>query len=224
MLIIILLLSYLYKNDGDHALSKDTDVALWQDYRAYHGMQPFTDAVDFVIVDFKLHDEFDKFKKDHIEHGSSYLKVNEFLQFFIDHHQQLTDSIITQYNHTYLKVCDDDVDMLCRWIYDLRDCFNQEVLRVSAQVTIIICSIIITVLPLACNLLIIIFSSLVAKKPWKEAIMTSIAEEENRLTDLHISAANDIMKTQFQDVVGFQPFILGENLSFKWSIFADYPH
>ena len=80
---------------------------------------------------------------------------------------------------------------------------NQEGLRVSAQVKIIICSIIIIVLPLACHLLIVIFSSLVAKKPWKEAIMTSIAEEENRLTDLHISAANDIMKTQFQDVVGF---------------------
>ena len=197
------MLSYLCKNNEDHALSKDTDVALWQDYRAYHSMQPFTDAVDFVIVNFKLHGEFDKFKKDHIEHGSSYLKVNEFLQFFIDHHQQLTDSIITQYNHTYL----DDIDKLCRWIYDLRDCFNQEGLRVSAQVTIIICSIIIIVLPLACYLLIIIFSSLVAKKPWKEAIMTSIAVEENRLTDLHISAANDIMKTQFQDVVGFFLFL-----------------
>ena len=49
----ILRLSYRYKNDGDHALSKDTDVALWQDYRAYHSMQPFTDAVDFGIVDFK---------------------------------------------------------------------------------------------------------------------------------------------------------------------------
>ena len=49
----ILQLSYLFKNDGDHALSKDTDVALWQDYRAYHSMQPFTDAVDFVIVDFE---------------------------------------------------------------------------------------------------------------------------------------------------------------------------
>ena len=34
-------------------------------------------------------------------------------------------------------------------------------------------------------------------------------------TDLHKSAANEIMKTQFQDVVGFQPSILGENLSFK---------
>ena len=126
----MLSLSYLYKNDGDHALSKDTDVALWQDYRAYHSMQAFTDAVDLVIVDFKLHDEFDKFKKDHIEHGSSYLKVNDLLQFFIDHHQQLTNSIITQYNHTYLKVCGDDVDKLCRWIYDLRDSFNHEGLRV----------------------------------------------------------------------------------------------
>ena len=32
---------------------------------------------------------------------------------------------------------------------------------------------------------------------------------------LHISAANEMMKTQFQDVVGFQPSILWENLSFK---------
>ena len=83
------------------------------------------------------------------------------------------------------------------------------------MVIIVICSIIIIVLPLACYILITIFSSLVAKKPRKEAIMTSIAEEENWLTDLHISAANKIMMTQCQDVVGFQPSILGENMSFK---------
>ncbi len=90
-------------------------------------MQPITDAVDFVIVDFQ---EFDKFKGEHIESGNSYLKMNELLEFFIDQHQQVAESIITQYNHTYLKMSGNDVDKLCRWIYGLRRSFEPEGFRV----------------------------------------------------------------------------------------------
>ena len=81
----------------------------------YNDMQPLTDALDFVILDFQLHEEFDEFKRDQIECGYlSYLKVNELLQFFIDSHLQVTDSIVTQYDQTYLKMTGDDVDKLCK--------------------------------------------------------------------------------------------------------------
>ena len=54
-------LSHLYENDGDHGLSKDVDVALWLDYRAYHNMQSLREERDFVILDFEFHEEFDEF-------------------------------------------------------------------------------------------------------------------------------------------------------------------
>ena len=60
-------LSYLFEEDDDHGLSKDVDVALWQDYRAHHNMQPVRDALDFIIVNDKLHDEFDEFKRVEID-------------------------------------------------------------------------------------------------------------------------------------------------------------
>lgn len=44
--------------------------------------------------------------------------------------------------------------------------------------------------------------------------MTSI-EEDDWLTDLHISAANEILKTQFPNENGFQQPVLGQNLSFR---------
>ena len=42
-------MSHLFE-DGDYALSKDIDVALWKDYRAYHTEQPLRVAMDFVVV------------------------------------------------------------------------------------------------------------------------------------------------------------------------------
>ena len=67
-------LSYLFEDDDDHALSKDVDVALWQDYRVHSNMQPVRDALDFVIVNNKLHNEF----------IYSYLRLNELLNSISD--------------------------------------------------------------------------------------------------------------------------------------------
>ena len=47
-------MSHLFE-DGDYALSKDIDVALWKDYRAYHNEQPLRVAMDFVVVNDRLH-------------------------------------------------------------------------------------------------------------------------------------------------------------------------
>ena len=52
-------LSSYMSGPADYALSKDVDVALWMDSRAFHGQPPLTDALDFVIVNCQLHNEFD---------------------------------------------------------------------------------------------------------------------------------------------------------------------
>ena len=106
------------------------DVALWQDFRTYHNMQPLTDAVDFIIVNFVLHEEFDKYKKSKIESGYSYLKVNELLEFYLFRNGDLSDCVVTQYNQNYLRLNGNDIDKFCRWVSDLRISYEQEGLKV----------------------------------------------------------------------------------------------
>ena len=54
--IFLKLSSYMSRSE-DYALSKDVDVVLWMDSRAFHGQPPLTDALDFVIVNCQLHDD-----------------------------------------------------------------------------------------------------------------------------------------------------------------------
>ena len=108
-------LSYLFKEEGDFALSKDVDVAMWQDYRAFSGLDPVTDAVDFVVINSRLHVELDEFKKE-IPQNMSYLKINKLLQLYVQPHH----TIVTKYGHTYLLLSSDQIDELCRWLYQMR--------------------------------------------------------------------------------------------------------
>ena len=119
-------MSYLFEEDSDHALSKDVDVALWQDYRAHRHMQPVRDELDFVIVDNKLHDEFDEFKRAEIESIYSYLRLNELLKLYLRCHPHLSEYVVKKYGNTYLRLLGEGVDDLCRWIYHLREMFNTE--------------------------------------------------------------------------------------------------
>ena len=58
--------------DDDHGISKDIDVALWQDYRTHHYMQPVRDALDFIIVND------DEFERVEIEF---FTRLNDLLKF-----------------------------------------------------------------------------------------------------------------------------------------------
>lgn len=115
--------SYLFESPDDYALSKNVDVALWLDYRAFNKQELLRDAVDFVIVNNRLHDEFDVFKRDEeIESEYSYLQMNELLMYYINHEcGHLQRSIVTRYGHTYLKLSGYDIDDLCMWIKNKRD-------------------------------------------------------------------------------------------------------
>ena len=47
---------------GEYALSKNLDVSLWIEYRAYYGKAPLKEVLGghFVIVNEHLHNKFDK--------------------------------------------------------------------------------------------------------------------------------------------------------------------
>ena len=55
----------------EYCLSKDLDVALWLDYRAFHKEPLFTDIHDFVVINGQLHDQFDVFKKAKVKESYS---------------------------------------------------------------------------------------------------------------------------------------------------------
>ena len=97
-------LSYPFEEDDDHALSKNIDVALWQDYRTHLNMEPVRDTLDFVIVNDNLHDDFDKFKKAEIESIYSYLRINELLKFYLCCNHQLSRCIVKKYGCKYLRL------------------------------------------------------------------------------------------------------------------------
>ena len=107
------------EEDGDYALSKDIDVALWQDYRAHCNMEPVKDAVDFVIVNNMLHDEF---KRAEIS-IYSYLRINELLKFYLGCNCHLRVYVVKKYGHEYLRL---SVDELIQWIRKLREIFPTE--------------------------------------------------------------------------------------------------
>lgn len=123
-------LSHLFEDISDHALSKDVDVSIWQDFRAHHNMKPLKDSGDFVIVNNLMHDEFDKFKKEEIQRQYSYLRLNHLLEFYLHINDHLKDSVVMLYNNAYLKVRGDTVDDICKWIYNMRKSFQQIGLKV----------------------------------------------------------------------------------------------
>ena len=113
------------EEDGDYALSKNIDVALWQDYRAHCNMEPVKDAVDFVIVNNMLHDEFDEFKRAEIFIYSC-LRINELLKFYLGCNCHLPVYVVKKYGHEYLRLLSESVDELIQWIRKLRETFSTE--------------------------------------------------------------------------------------------------
>ena len=91
--------------------------------RTHRNMQPVRDALDFVIVNNKLHDEF---KRAEIKSVYSYLRLNELLKLYLRCHPHLSGCVVKKYGHTYLRLLSERVDDLCQWIYQLRETFHTE--------------------------------------------------------------------------------------------------
>ena len=107
----------------DYTLSKDWDVALWVDYRAFHGEPELEDAVDFVIVDSQLHDQFDQFKRAEVKPSHSLLPMVELLRFYCLSKcpHEFDCSIVVRFGKTYLEMHEAQIDQLVVWVSDMRD-------------------------------------------------------------------------------------------------------
>ena len=85
-------------------------------------MEPVKDAVDFVIVNNMLHDEF---KRAEIS-IYSYLRMNELLKFYLRCNCHLRVYVVKKHGHEYLRLLSESVDELIQWIRKLRETFPTE--------------------------------------------------------------------------------------------------
>ena len=108
-----------------YALSKDLDVALWIDFRAFHGKPELVNVIDFVIVNSRLHDEFDQFKKAEVQSSYSLLPVVELLLFYCltKCPHVLDSSQVHKFGRTYIKMDSSQVDDLVSWVYEMNELY-----------------------------------------------------------------------------------------------------
>ena len=78
-------------------MSKDVDVAFWLDNRAFCQQPPVKDVVDFVIVNSKLHAEFDSFKKKEVDPSLSYVEVIPLVEFYLQQKNHLCTVTTTKF-------------------------------------------------------------------------------------------------------------------------------
>ena len=105
---------------GEYGLSKDVDVSLWVESRMFSSKPPIQEVFDFVIVDAKLHAEFDKFKEEETDPDYSLLSVNELLHYWNMNERLTPAEVIILYGKPHLKLHYTDMDELCQWVYNQR--------------------------------------------------------------------------------------------------------
>ena len=104
-------------------MSKDVDVALWLDSRAYHGEPLLKFAIDFIIVNSQLHNQFDKFKKSETKSSHSVLELVELLHFY--HKIECPHFLeLRKYGKSYLQMSGEQIDGLVEWVQRMRDQFS----------------------------------------------------------------------------------------------------
>ena len=85
-----------------------------------------TDAGDFVIVDPKLHDEFDAFKKAESLTGHNFVPVNELLLLFcLPQFSSLHRAPrIKKFGISYLELQSSQIDELVLWVREMRKVYS----------------------------------------------------------------------------------------------------
>lgn len=109
-------------------MSKDLDVALWQDYRVFHGKSALPDAIDFVLVNNLLHDDFDSFKRKEVKPQYSYVQLNELVLycFVLQFSNLFESSRIMRYGKYYLELQASELDKFISWVYEMREVYKIE--------------------------------------------------------------------------------------------------
>ena len=86
------------------------------------------DAIDFVIVNSHLHDEFDQFKKAETQPSHSLLPVVELLLFYClsECPAVLDSSQVLKFGKTYIRMDTSQADALVSWVYEMKENYSVE--------------------------------------------------------------------------------------------------
>ena len=115
-----------FEKEGEYGLSKDVDVVLWLDYRAYHRKPPLREALGFVIVDETLHEEFDEFKQRETSLHISYLPPLELIRLWCSTQKSCNPTTMEKFGNQYIVLQSSEMDELCYWVQQMRERFLQE--------------------------------------------------------------------------------------------------
>ncbi len=96
----------------EYGLSKDVDVSLWLDYRAYHRRPTLRESHGFVIVDPDLHKQYEEFRATNAVSIVSLLPQNELLQIWCKTQKLSSVRIVEKYGGNYIKLFRNGVDQL----------------------------------------------------------------------------------------------------------------
>ena len=112
----------------EFALSKDTTVSVWIDFREFYGEDSLREVCngDFVVVNECLHSEFDKFRQKlfSILNGRTPIKATALMNIWMKA-CNLSLKFVNVLGGIYYLISPSEIDDFCQWIYDARDrCFD----------------------------------------------------------------------------------------------------
>lgn len=111
----------------EYALSRDLDVALWQQCRRVGGKPELDDLIDFVVVTAELHDDLDAFKRAEIKLGYSFVPVCELLLVFCQQQSDLRKCCqVNKFGKHYFNLSASQMDKFITWVYEMRECYHSK--------------------------------------------------------------------------------------------------
>ena len=110
-------------SNGEYALSKDLDVAMWLDFRNFTSESPLVDMGDFVMVNADLHDDFDEFKKSEVKPFCSVVPLTELLKLYcLSQDASLLDTLrVKKFGKEYMEFKANEIDDLVKWVIMMRE-------------------------------------------------------------------------------------------------------
>ena len=114
---------------GEYAISKDLNVALWEEFMKNSKKKTLQEIYggDFVIINEELHGQFDEFKKNIVpaNHTCSTVPVVELLEYYWCKVKcAVCMNTVHLYGKLYVKMTAAELDDFCKWIYDTRNMVN----------------------------------------------------------------------------------------------------
>eukprot|EP00731_Ephydatia_muelleri_P000953 Em0001g953a len=108
----------------EFAISKDLNVALWEDFLHYNKKVTLKEIYggDFLIINEELHSQFDEFKCNAVPANHSMVPVMEILEYYwCKVRCEVSMNTVHLYEKSYVKMTAVELDDFCKWILDMRE-------------------------------------------------------------------------------------------------------